>query len=340
MYIAIIKTNQGTRYRLKHSVCQDGVWLARDILDLGDDPGAYLVYPGGNAFYVSEDVQDAVLKKRSDLDYDLLEDIFWPFVRGDIRLKIGPIRDREQSWRGPKKLPYDQEKTILEQIHPFDKRRLLYLKCGGIDLSRIDQVPLKIFHPLLSMSRDEIEQRFIWMEAELEQDEYREYVYASLNLQRFFTKPSARLLPQTVDQEDLETAFMETLCRLNRDAFFWQGFPTTPGLQDYLIRFAVMFFDYPFRHDSPWARRAREFMDSHRTHRDPVSRKPPVPTDELQELFGVPKDELLEMSKKELTRVFREKAMNHHPDHGGDPDSFIRLFAAYESLMLRVSKKK
>ncbi len=337
MYIAILKTVEGTRYRLKHSVLHEGIWLSRTILELGDDPGEHIVYPGGNAFHVSEEVQDAVLEHRRDIDYDLLEDLFWPFVRGDIRVTIGPIRDREQTWRGPKKLRYDQEKMIRERIHPFDKRRLLYLKCGGIDLSSIDQVPLKIFHPLLSMSRDEIEQRFMRMENDLDENEYRDYVYASLNLQHFFTKPSARLLPQTVDQENLDTAFMETLCNLNRDTSFWEGFPTQHGLQEYLIRFAVMFFDYTFRHDSPWERYAREFMDSHRVHREPPPRKHSVPMGEAERLFDLPGEKLAAMSKKELTSMFRKKALTHHPDHGGDTETFIRLFAAYEFLMLSKS---
>ncbi len=337
MYIAITKISQGFHYRLKYSIQKDDVWIDRDILDLGDDPGQYIEYPGGNAFYISEDVQDRVQEHCGAMDYDELEDVFWPFVRGDIRLKIGPIRGRERSWRGPKKLRYDEEKIILKDIHPFDKRRLLYLKCGGIDLSRIDEVPLKIFYPLLQMSRDEREQRFMWMEKELNENEYRKYVYASLNLQRFFTKPTARLLPQTVNQDDLDTAFMETLCRLNQDSLFWQGFEVSPGLQKYLIRFAVMFFDYSFDKDFPGAREARAFINSHRIHREASRPRSSVPEKEMQELFDLSKEELLRMSKKELTRLFREKALIHHPDRGGDAETFIRLFAAYESLLLIIS---
>ncbi|PIE69519.1 MAG: hypothetical protein CSA21_02510 [Deltaproteobacteria bacterium] len=333
MYIALTRTDQGIRYDLKHSVRHKHTWVARTILNLQDDPGQYIVYPGGNAFYIADEVQDAVLQQQSEFDYDELEDLFWPFVREDIRIKIGHIRGRASSWRGPKQLHYEQEQRVLNEIHPFDKRRLLYLKCGGIDLSRINQAPLKIFYPLLSMSRDEREQRFLWMEHDLDQDEYRNYVYASLNLQRFFTKPTARLLPQTVDQDDLDAAFMNAICDLNQDRLFWQGFPTRPGLQEYLIRFAVMFFDYAFCHESPWERQAQAFINSHRIHRQPPPPSPPVPAEEMQELFGLPKEQLLNLSRKEVTRIFRKQAMTHHPDRGGDTETFIRLFTAYETLL-------
>jgi DnaJ-class molecular chaperone len=41
------------------------------------------------------------------------------------------------------------------------------------------------------------------------------------------------------------------------------------------------------------------------------------------------------MSRRELTRLFRQKAREHHPDTGGQAESFIRLQEAYQSLVRR-----
>ena len=38
------------------------------------------------------------------------------------------------------------------------------------------------------------------------------------------------------------------------------------------------------------------------------------------------------MSREQLTRLYRKKAMDLHPDRGGDHDLFIELTEVYESL--------
>jgi curved DNA-binding protein CbpA len=42
------------------------------------------------------------------------------------------------------------------------------------------------------------------------------------------------------------------------------------------------------------------------------------------------------MSKKELTRLYRKKAKDLHPDTGGDHQTFVELSEAYEKLLLKV----
>ncbi len=39
------------------------------------------------------------------------------------------------------------------------------------------------------------------------------------------------------------------------------------------------------------------------------------------------------MSGRELTRLYRQRAKNLHPDTGGEHEVFIRLTAAYEQLL-------
>jgi DnaJ-class molecular chaperone len=41
------------------------------------------------------------------------------------------------------------------------------------------------------------------------------------------------------------------------------------------------------------------------------------------------------MSRRELCRLYRKRAQEHHPDKGGDSKKFIRLTEAYQSLLKR-----
>ncbi|NLX19397.1 MAG: DnaJ domain-containing protein [Desulfobulbus sp.] len=50
-------------------------------------------------------------------------------------------------------------------------------------------------------------------------------------------------------------------------------------------------------------------------------------------MFGVSAEQLATMKKKDLTRIYRQKAHELHPDKGGNTEQFIRLTAAYEELL-------
>jgi hypothetical protein len=39
------------------------------------------------------------------------------------------------------------------------------------------------------------------------------------------------------------------------------------------------------------------------------------------------------MRKRDLTRIYRQRAHELHPDKGGDTELFIRLTAAFEALL-------
>jgi DnaJ-class molecular chaperone len=41
------------------------------------------------------------------------------------------------------------------------------------------------------------------------------------------------------------------------------------------------------------------------------------------------------MNKKDLTRLFRQRAKELHPDQGGNHERFIELSGAYASLLAR-----
>ena len=54
---------------------------------------------------------------------------------------------------------------------------------------------------------------------------------------------------------------------------------------------------------------------------------------EVVEIFGVTAEDLKTMNKDDLTKLFRQKAHELHPDKGGEHDDFVRLTEAYEQLV-------
>jgi hypothetical protein len=55
--------------------------------------------------------------------------------------------------------------------------------------------------------------------------------------------------------------------------------------------------------------------------------------DEIVEIFGEPLEELQKMNRRALTKLFRERAHDLHPDKGGEHDEFVRLTEAYNELL-------
>ena len=51
--------------------------------------------------------------------------------------------------------------------------------------------------------------------------------------------------------------------------------------------------------------------------------------------IGISEEEMRRLSRKELSRLFRRKAQEMHPDKGGDHESFITLAQAYQDIKQR-----
>ncbi|MEX1350943.1 MAG: hypothetical protein AB1Z31_24775, partial [Desulfobacterales bacterium] len=96
LYLALEKFNGKARYFIRESYRQADRFLSRNLLDLGADPGSYIIYPGGNSFYIDQAVEDRLTDMGSTADPDELEDIFWPFVQPEIRRILEPFRSREK----------------------------------------------------------------------------------------------------------------------------------------------------------------------------------------------------------------------------------------------------
>ena len=304
-------------------------WQSRDLYDLGRSPWDYIEYPGGNAFYIDERVSEQLAAQGVEDDFCELEELLWQFVKRGIRQKLEPFYSRglrTERKRGKR------ENFGEQQIQIFDKRRIYYLRCGVVDQRRISGLPLKSFKAILNKSRDEIEQYLLQLEKSLDPREYKQYVYVIFDLQRYFAGLSARLIPQALDQEELDEYFLKDLNKLHRDELFWVGFQKENQLHEYLVRYAVMFFDYEFDGGSAWEEYLQNFINSKRFHRPP----PPQSTVSMTvvvEIFGVSEDVLKAMNKSDLTKLYRQKAHELHPDKGGEHDSFVRLAEAYKQLL-------
>lgn len=54
-------------------------------------------------------------------------------------------------------------------------------------------------------------------------------------------------------------------------------------------------------------------------------------------LLGIAPEAFHDMDRRKLTRAYRAKAKEAHPDRGGENETFVRVQAAYELLLRRKS---
>lgn len=326
MYIAEKQFMGTTRFYIRESYLEKGVYRHRDLMELGPDPRRLIIYLYGRSFMIDPVVEERLTEKVDSIDYDELESIFWPYIRPDIKRRYEGARSREKEAKTPE--PY------LENHHEFDKRRLIFLKAGGMNQGKIETISEHYFRILDGKSRDEIEHRFMRMEQGLKPKEIKSYVYVSFDLQKHFKAFFAREMPQALDQEKIADSFIEEICRINRDKTLWPETGNDPFLNDYLKRYVIMFFDSPF--DKSTFLEDREFAEFNR-RRFRWMRQRPVEDvySDASELFGVPADELKKMTKRKLKKLFRQKAQELHPDKGGDHDTFVNFSNIYDELMNR-----
>jgi hypothetical protein len=319
MYVAVLREGRGVRYELRRSVPVDGGLGFETLADLGRDPGRLVGFGRFGISYAEELLE---LLARLDLDMEALDEAFRPFA---------PVGFRDRAGRGgawTRTVPTRAQEDATRSLHPFDRRRMAYLRSGEVNLSRIDEVSPKLFSRLLGKGRDEIEQLFMGMERSLPGDEARHYVHATLNLQRHFASLAARTMPEALDPAQLDEAFMHEFCLLYDDDVFAFGLPG--GAHRYLRRYACMHFDFDFAAAAGFERVFQDFMNDFRRHRP---RPKPVAPERVRELFGMGMPEIRSMTRREFARVFRKKAMSMHPDKGGDHDAFVELLETYKRIV-------
>ncbi|HHP7233880.1 MAG TPA: J domain-containing protein [Desulfobacterales bacterium] len=331
MYLARKIINGKIHYFIRETFRHHDQMCSRELFSLGTDPRRFIVYPGGNAYYIDETVTEALDAQGVESDFEDLDDLFWDFLRPRIRYKLEPFRLREKRSRRAREAPAAVNEP--RAFHPFDRRRILFLKTGQMDQRGLDRLPSGMLKVLVGKSRDELEQMFLGMEGILRAGDVKKYVFTIFDLQSFFRTPFARKNPEILDPTEVDDHFIEMLCRLNGDGEFWSGFEREEGLHEYLIRYALMFFDYEYENPGFMQDYLRDFRNRHREFHPPP--QPGVPMQEAGDVFEETPEALTKMSCRELTRLFRRRAQDLHPDKGGDSKQFIRLTEAYRTLMRR-----
>jgi hypothetical protein len=321
MYVAMLRERGALRFELRRTVPVEGGLGYEVLADLGPDPWRWVRF-GRFGMDYAEGLLEAL--GHLDPDPDELDAAFEPFAPQGY----SSPSDRGKTWRRTV-LTRVQEDEI-RALHPFDRRRMAYLRSGEVNLSRIDEINPKLFRKLLGKGRDELEQYFLVMERSLPDGEARAYVHAVFNLQRHFTELSARTMPEALDEGRLDEAFLDEFCALLDDPAFGFGLPW--GAQPYLLRYAFLHFDHGFPASDGFRRIFDDFMnDFRRPH--PRPRPRPVEPERVRELFGMAMEEIRKLSRREFAKVFRKRAMSMHPDKGGDHDAFVELLETYKRIV-------
>ncbi len=331
MYLARLPNkNNRCRYMIRQSYADGHCYRSRDLFDLGDDPTRYIIYPGGNSFYIDTALQDAIADQNIRVSQDDLESIFMPFLSARIRRVIDGFDRKGRSKR------FSNSCIPADTFHLFDRYRMHYLKLGQVDHRDLGCTPNRFYENLSHKSRDEIECDFMKAERFLKPEEQARYTYQIFDLQQYFNESYAYSHPEGLDQHRMDGFFVKTLCSLNRDESFWMGSDAESGIRRHLVRYAVMYFDNSFPSRDPFRDFLDDFINRHRIHRPPESVQ--VSLAESARLFGVTVDELKEMDCRALTRQYRKLALRHHPDKGGDPETFVKLSEAHQKLLKRKSR--
>ena len=333
IYLSRSVLTQPLQYTLRLSFwnTEKNCFTTSELLDLGTAPEDFLQYPNDTSFQLDIDMVYRIEKLCGrDMEPEL-ERLLWPFVDPTVQRKMEHF-----FFRNSGQVPFQAGKKLLscngQPAHSFDKRRLHFLRVGSTDQGRVFRMPPRLEAKLLNRSRDELEQYFLEGEARLREHELKSYLYTALNLQKHFSEPFARSIPQALPPEKIDEAFLKEFCLINDDRDFWQERTDFSHLPDYLIRYLILFFDSNFQQRNRGFEQAREFMDGHRQFKWP-ERKNTVEKDEIATIFEESEETLSNADQKEITRLYRQKAKSLHPDKGGDQEKFVRLTEAYEQLL-------
>ena len=334
MYLATLTRGQTKHYEIRQSLPgNDHRYLEYQVVfDLGGDPGRYIERLADDICYFSAELEDRLQQETSEDASLILEELLWDFLPAEEQTRLSIFRHRGKARVSA--LSEGERSAIEKDIHLFDRRRLYYLRYGAVDQSRIFRLNPKLYRPLLNKCRDEREFYLLDLEKALQHNELRTYVFAIFDLQRHFTESFSATMPEALDQIDIADFFIEEICSLNDDKSFWRTGTGGTSLHDHLIRYMIMFFDHGYGRRSLFDDFVREFMGRHRAFSWP-EKKPAVSTGQAEKIFQRKWQKLQKMSRRELTRLYRERAKELHPDSGGNHEQFIELNGAYASLMAR-----
>lgn len=334
MYLATLTRGQKKHYQIRLSIPGDDHRYLdyKVVFELGTDPARYIEHLSDDICYFSAELEESLQRETSADASQILEDLLWDFLPPEERARLEIFRHR--GGVRVHSLSQEERETIEKEVHLFDRRRLYYLRYGAVDQSRIFRLNPKLYRPLLNKCRDEREFYLMDMEKSLQHNELRTYVFAIFDLQRFFTEAFSATMPEALNQIDIADYFIEEICALNSDRSFWRKGDGGTSLHDHLIRYMIMFFDHGYGRRSLFDDFVREFMGRHRAFSWPDN-KPAVSTGQAEKVFQMKWQKLRKMNRKELTRLYRKRAKELHPDSGGNHEEFIELNGAYASLLAK-----
>ncbi|MDA8141310.1 MAG: hypothetical protein M0036_21925 [Desulfobacteraceae bacterium] len=324
MYLARVKNHGITHYAIRQSYEDGGYMRSRDLVTLGPDPTRYITYVGGSGYYYDEALMEALADAGAEADQNDLDRTLFDFLEPRIQRVINGF-DRGLRQSIPKALT--KMNSSLPPPHPFDKRRYHYLRFGPGSQRHLESMPEKFFGPLFAKSRDELEQYFLHEELTLKPHEKPVYVAAIFELKRFTPVKDGQV--PLIDQ--LDNYFVSQLCGLNGNNTFWAGMHIDSRLNDYLTKYAMMYFDFEVPRRPQWQAEVEDFINRHRVYHPPPKVK--VKLEEAARLFGLSWKELKKLDKKSLSCLYRRLALKYHPDQGGDPAEFRRLTQYYKIIM-------
>ena len=331
MYLAKLQSGPATSYQIRQSYqTEENVFNFRLVFELGNNPRHFIKALADHVVLFDNNLVQAVSGHTEKNGDAVLEHLLHDFLPQETQRRLTMFQSHRTYTSG--QLTNAEKKKIAAQIHLFDRRRLYYLRYGAVDQSRLFRLHEKTCRPLLGQSRDEREFYFTAEEKVLQPGKYLQYVYAIFNLQQYFDQSFAPWMPESLAFEEMAEYFEQELCRLNKDHRFWQEEQPSPSLHYHLIRYLSMFFDYTPAQRSFLADFAKSFMADHRTFRWP-DRQAGSSSERISEIFATPYEQLKKMSRAQINRLYRKKAMLLHPDRGGDHALFIELTEIYHELL-------
>lgn len=335
MYLAKLQLGNSLQYQIRQSYRKDsGEYGYRTLFDLGENPPDFFSIAFDYVVIFRDELLET-LKAQLQKDPEAhLEKLLFEFFPQNVQQKLNTFSRKPAEYRG--RLTKQEIRAIQDQVHIFDRRRLYYLRYGAVDQSRLTRLHEKCCRPLLSQSRDEREYYFMEEEKVLEPGSYFQYIFAIFNLQKHFKQSFAPWLPEALAREEVEEQFTSAICQLQQDTSFWQSRVSQQFLHTHLARYLWMFFDFVPHQPSFQRDFARAFMGAHRNFKWP-ERQASASPEKIEEIFGQSAAKLKAMPSEDLTRLYRKKAMELHPDQGGDAEQFIILTEVYTSLL---EKKK
>lgn len=338
MYLAVLRRGDRLTYRVRRSYYDAGrnTYGFQEIFDLGVDPARYMYQLGDNAICFDEHLEKAVNEHCECDPSTFLELLLWDFLPMAIRRNIEKFQRKPVSRLHP--MSFAEQQELRRSVHLFDRRRLFYIRYKAVDQSRLYRVNDKLYRPLLYTSRDEKEYYFREQEKCLGPDELKQYVYVIFNLQKHFDAYFSAFMPEALDEAAVTDVFLEELCRLNNDQSFWQDDKERYSLHSHLQGYVIAFFDTGFTQPSFDRDFYQSFRNRHRRFRWPAKNRQ-VSEEQTSAVFEEKLEKLKSMNRMELTRLFRRRAKQLHPDSGGRAEDFITLLNAYKALKQNASQK-